>query len=65
MNTYFSKYSGNSLSIVDALKSINENFSYEYRTKIASVNNIKNYVGTSVQNNQLLNLLKTGKLIKP
>lgn len=65
LNTYFNKYSGNSVSIVDALKSINESYSYEYRTKIESVNNIKNYVGTSVQNNQLLNLLKAGKLIKP
>ncbi|MBR6690416.1 MAG: LysM peptidoglycan-binding domain-containing protein [Bacilli bacterium] len=64
-NTYFNKYNGNSVSIVDALKSINANYSYEYRSKIASANNIKNYAGTSVQNNQLLNLLKTGKLIKP
>ena len=29
--------------IVDALKSINENSSYEYRSKIASLNNVKNY----------------------
>lgn len=64
-NTYFSKYGGNSMSIVDALKDINESYSYEYRKKIASVNNIKNYVGTSVQNNQLIKLLKEGKLIKP
>lgn len=64
-STYFNKYSGNSTSIVDALKSINENSSYEYRSQIASVNNIKNYTGTSVQNSQLLKLLKEGKLIKP
>lgn len=64
-NIYFNKYNGNSSSIVDALKSINESYSYEYRSKIASANNIKNYAGTSVQNNQLLKLLKTGKLIKP
>lgn len=65
LNTYFNKYSGNSVSIVDALKSINESYSYEYRNRIANVNNIKNYRGTSVQNNQLLKLLKEGKLIKP
>lgn len=62
---YFNKYSGNSVSIVEALKSINENSSYEYRSKIANANNIKNYAGTSVQNNRLLKLLKEGKLIKP
>lgn len=50
------------MSIVEALKAINENSSYEYRSKIASANNIKNYTGTSVQNSQLL---KEGKLIKP
>lgn len=64
-NTYFNKYTGNSNSIVEALKSINENSSYEYRSKIANINSIKNYAGTSVQNNQLLKLLKEGKLIKP
>ena len=62
---YFTKYNGNSNSIVDALKNINESYSYEYRSQIARVNNIKNYAGTSVQNNYLLNLLKQGKLIKP
>ena len=56
---------GNSISIVDALKSINEKYSYEYRSKIASLNNIKNYVCSSEQNLYLLKLLKDGKLIKP
>ena len=65
LSKYFNKYEGNSKSIVDALKSINESHNYEYRGKIANVNNIKNYKGTSVQNNQLLKLLKEGKLIKP
>lgn len=64
-NNYFNKYSGNSLSIVDALKSINVDSSYTYRSKIAIKNGIKNYIGTSVQNIKLLNLLKDGKLIKP
>lgn len=62
---YFKKYTGNTVSIVDALKSISENSSYSYRTKIASVNDIKNYSGTSKQNLQMLDLLKQGKLIKP
>lgn len=62
---YFKKYSGNSVSIVDALKSLKEQYSYDYRTKVASINGISNYVGTSVQNTYLLNLLKQGKLLKP
>ena len=65
INNYFDKYSGTSLSIVDALKSINIDSSYAYRSKIATKNGIKNYTGTSVQNITLLNLLKEGKLIKP
>ena len=62
---YFKKYTGNSISIVDALKSIGEDSSFEYRTKIAKVNGISNYYGTSTQNTYLLKLLKEGKLIKP
>ena len=62
---YFKKYTGNSLSIVNALNSIGEQYSFEYRTKIANVNGIRNYVGTSKQNLELLKLLKDGKLVKP
>jgi len=61
---YFRKYSGNSKSIVDALKSIGEDNDFDYRKKIAIANNIKNYTGSSTQNTKLLNLLKEGKLIK-
>ena len=64
LTTYFNKYTGYSKSIVEALKSLNQNSSYEYRSKIANANNIKNYTGTSIQNNQLLKLLKEGKLVK-
>lgn len=49
-------------SIVDALKEINIKSSYEYRSKLAKLNNINNYSGTSNQNNQLLNLLREGLL---
>lgn len=62
---FFKQYTGNSLSIVDALKSIGENSSFTNRNKIASANGITNYMGTSTQNNRLLTLLKEGKLIKP
>ena len=62
---YFKKYTGNSVSIVDALNSIGERSSFEYRTRIANINGISNYAGTSKQNTYMLNLLKEGKLIKP
>lgn len=62
---YFKKYTGKSVSIVDILKSLNENSSYSYRMKIANLNGISNYTGTSTQNNTLVKLIKQGKLIKP
>lgn len=62
---FFKQYTGNSLSIVDALKNIGENSSFTNRNKIAIANGITNYMGTSTQNNRLLMLLKEGKLIKP
>lgn len=62
---YFKKYTGNSVSIVDILKSLDEDYSYEYRNKIASINGINNYTGTSKENNTLVNLIKQGILIKP
>lgn len=53
------------LSISDALQSIGEKSSYEYRKKIAAANSIKGYKGTAAQNLKMLSLLKKGKLIKP
>ncbi len=52
-------------SIVDALESIGEYSGFSHRMRIASVNGIKNYIGTANQNIKLLDLLKQGKLIKP
>lgn len=62
--TYYPKYKGNSGSIVDALKSLGINTSMSNRKKIASFNGIKNYSGKTAQNTKMLNLLKSGKLIK-
>lgn len=62
--SYYKKYTGSSVSIVDALKAIGVDSSYNNRTKIAKVNGISNYSGTASQNTQLLNLLKQGKLKK-
>lgn len=61
----FKKYTGESKSIVDALKSIGATSTLAYRKKIAKANGIKTYIGTASQNTKLLTLLKKGKLIKP
>lgn len=62
---YFLKCKYNGFSIVDGLKSIGANSSFEYRKKIAKANNIKDYRGTAFQNLKMLSLLKQGKLLKP
>ena len=54
------KYKGN--SIVDALNQIDIDSSYNYRSKLAQINNINNYRGTNEQNTRMLNLLKKGLL---
>ena len=61
---YYPRYKGKSKSIVDALKSLGINSSKSNRKKIALLNSIKNYSGSTAQNTKLLNLLKKGKLIK-
>lgn len=62
---YFKKYTGKSVSIVDALNSLGEKSSYAYRKTIAKANHISGYTGTPSQNTKMLHLLKQGKLIKP
>lgn len=62
--SYYKKYTGSSVSIVDALKAIGVDSSMTNRKKIAKANGISNYTGTSSQNTKLLNLLKQGKLKK-
>ena len=61
---YYPKYTGNTNSIVDALKAIQVDSSYAHRKEIAGANGISGYRGTAEQNTKLLNLLKAGKLIK-
>ena len=61
---YFDKCDFYHSSLVDALKSINVDSSFENRKAIANKNNISNYTGTYEQNTKLLNLLKNGKLKK-
>lgn len=65
IDNFFKKYKGDSVSIVNALRSIGEQSSYAYRAKIAKANNIAGYLGTAKQNGAMLALLKKGELIKP
>ena len=61
----YQKYTGSSLSIVDALQAVGEtDTSMKHRKKIAVANNISSYTGSPAQNDKLLQLLKAGKLIK-
>lgn len=61
---YYPKYTGSSVSIVDALKAVGVDNSYNNRKSIAAKNGISNYSGTASQNTTMLNLLKQGKLKK-
>lgn len=61
---YYQACARNHVSIVSALKSINIDSSFANRKKIAVKNNINNYTGTAIQNNQMLDKLKAGKLKK-
>ena len=61
---YYPKCASGHTSIVDALKSIGVDASYNNRKSIAKINGISNYTGTASQNKTLLNLLKQGRLIK-
>ena len=54
----------NSGSIVDGLKSIGVDSSYENRKRIAQANGISNYEGQASQNEHLCNLARQGKLKK-
>ena len=62
---YFPPTSYSVYSIVDGLRAIGENSSFNYRLIIAKKNGIDNYIGNPPQNIHMLNLLKQGKLLKP
>jgi len=61
---YYAKYTGKSNSLVDALKSLKIDSSFNHRKQIAKANEISLYVGLANQNVKLLTLLKQGKLVK-
>ena len=61
---YYPAYTGGSVSIVDALSAVGADSSFANRKAIAQRNGILGYQGPAGQNNQLLALLKAGKLVK-
>lgn len=62
---YYQKYTGNSSSIVEALKAVGEDdVSKEHRAEIAKKNGFSNFKFTSEENSKMLSLLKKGKLKK-
>ncbi|MCI9084472.1 MAG: DUF3597 domain-containing protein [Bacilli bacterium] len=61
---YLNNHEYSAGSIVDGLKSIGADSSFDYRTLLAYENGIHNYRGSYEQNIKLLNLFKDGKLKK-
>ncbi len=59
---YYPMTSYKGYSLVDGLKSIGVDSSFENRRRIARKNDVENYRGTMMQNIKLLNLLKKGQL---
>lgn len=63
-SAYYSKCNKSYTTLTKALDSVHIDSSKEARAKIAKANGIKNYQFTAEQNNQMLILLKAGKLKK-
>lgn len=59
---YYPRTDYKGFSLVDGLKSIGVDSSFNNRIKIANKNGISKYTGSMFQNNKLLNLLKKGEL---
>ena len=62
---YFPRTPYGGVSIVDGLKAIGSDSSYNYRSAIAARHGIQGYVGSPAQNTHMLNLLKNGQLLRP
>lgn len=61
----YQRYTGRSISIVDALEAIGQPSAFADRKRIAAANGVADYRGTAAQNLQLLTALKAGTLRKP
>lgn len=62
--SYYPKCKSNEDSLIDGLKYVKTDSSFNHRKKIAQANGISGYRGSAVQNIKLLDLLKKGKLKK-
>ena len=62
---HYTAYTGDSSSIVDALRSLGIDPSYQNRERIAAANGIPGYTGTASQNTEMLEKLRAGILIDP
>lgn len=62
----YPRYTGNSPSIVVALRAVGEmDITFTNRARIAQANGIRDYTGTAQQNTEMVNRLKAGTLVKP
>ena len=64
-DTYYPIPNYTGTSLVGSLNAIGVDSSFDNREKIAAANGITDYAGTADQNNKLLNLLMSGRLIRP
>lgn len=62
---YYKKSSYTGFSFVDALNKSEITSTLAFRKIIAKANGITGYAGSAAHNDKMLNLLKSGKLIKP
>lgn len=62
---YYAKTSYTGSSLTEGLKAIGVTADFSLRKEMAVVNGVAAYTGTVAQNAKLLDLLKTGKLLKP
>ena len=63
--SYYPKPNYIGTSLVGALDAIGVDSSFDNREKIAKANGIIDYAGTADQNNKMLSLLMSGRLIRP
>lgn len=61
---YYPQYTGKKTTLYNAMTSLGIDASYSHRKEIAKANDIKNYIGSVVQNTQMYNLLVAGLMKK-
>lgn len=64
VSLYYPQYTGKKTTLYNAMTSLGIDASYSHRKEIAKANDIKNYIGSVVQNTQMYNLLVAGLMKK-